>query len=252
MDGLNVARAGCTHCRGPSGVAAAGDARNLIQAIEQLGAYAVLPTWALKDSKIRNYQELQQFVRRGQVIIVPQGKHDDKFLLEMALRKGGIVLSNDHFLEHVRSGLVTADWLKAYRRGMRCCDGKFTVLSHEETQEQNAHTTGKELMLVSARTGISTDKVDRVLRIRKEVRKLCARQQRGEVRWASDARALSQKTGIPEMAIRQIMQARRQVRREQKRFHTEAFRASRERSLEASLDSSTIVDSGDHSDVDEW
>ena len=111
IDGMNL-------CHSQSGDASA---RPLVQAIrhyERQGyeVQAVLPEWALRGGKdrkraVRDADLLERHVRNGSVSLAPAYTDDDQFVLRYARQRHGVrVLSNDHYEEHVRNGLISDAW----------------------------------------------------------------------------------------------------------------------------------------------
>lgn len=117
IDGLNVARNESFGHASPSG-----SARAVVAAIEQLrscghAVHVVLPQWAVhgaKDSSVAiqlSEAELLLPYLRTTVHVAPSGADDDRFILKIADSMSALIVTNDLFRDHIRSGAVSKEWV---------------------------------------------------------------------------------------------------------------------------------------------
>lgn len=174
IDGLNVARATSFH--GVDGLKVhhlceeararekpVGRAQAIMTAIEDLlsrgfEVQAILPVWALDGGKrtLLGSELLLPYVGRC-LHLSPTGTDDDEFILQLARRRGGYVLSNDLFRDHVARHTITKAWVMARRVSYMFVQGAIlTVMPRLTSQLTENRPLAKKTKTTSQRTTQNT------------------------------------------------------------------------------------------------
>lgn len=68
---------------------------------------------------------LLHYRNANQICFVPQGEHDDIFIIETALRNDAFVVSNDKYRDHIMTRNLNSEWLKERRIGFMFINDEF-------------------------------------------------------------------------------------------------------------------------------